>query len=176
MFRSRIEVHHLHWTLYILTVLQYCIAISWLWKKETKKNKKAPGQTDSEVVKSRLTMGGPTDWQVYSASHKKKTFRGYISCISFSAQSRCITYSSANKVYLLTQYLTNEWMSFNLRWLGLGGQTVNIETFIDLHTNSISTKLSASHCKLTQVHESSTLHLLASLVSWRALRSKLKTQ
>ena len=167
VFRSRIEIHHLHWTLYILTVLHYCIAISWLWKKETKKNKKAPGQTDSEVVKSRLTMGGPTDLQVYSASHEKKNISKLHILYSIFCQSPCVTYSSANKAYLLTQYLTTNGCLSTCADLGWVAKQW-IETFINLHANSISTKLSASHRKLTQAHESSTLHLLASPVSLRA--------
>ena len=88
-----------------------------------------------ELAKS-LALGGQTTHK-YTRSQKAKPISS-----NFKAEVSCILLTNTGLMDV-TQLL---------RWLGLGGQTV--KNFVELraNVNLISTKVSASHRKSTQVH------------------------
>jgi len=103
--------------------------------------KLSPGQTDSQVVASshKLNMRRDLRWV---AKRTRKSPHKYTQ-VAIKPISR--------QTYAVFHWLIiGKWTSLNLRWLGLGGQTV--KTCVDLRANLISTKVSASHRKSTQVH------------------------
>ena len=140
------------------------------WKVSGKLNELLPTATSttSELLRMRYILAfqkwlmkwdlslGHTDSQVV-ASSGKLNFRRDLRWVAKRTDKFPHNYAQvANKLIsrqtcpIFSWLIIGYWTSLNLRWLGLDGQTV--KPYFDLRANLISTKVSASHRKSTQVH------------------------